>query len=591
MNKVFFFEINLRNLLLIFFKYRKSKIIIFHFNKKKVFYQILLKKLDIEVYHNKNYHDSTKNYFKVKEIAVEKSNEIFEKHFCKTKFVENLKTIIDEDVIKLLLCKYSYTKLFETLKRINFINEKFGTDKKIIFFDFYIDDIFLDNLNLSNIIVHSQSYNNNFFASLKFYFFNKINLLFSNFNFKQTSFKKNEKKILLLNEEINLDNKLRSISFIVDNINNTKINFYHFAKNLKKDLKNFYQIKYKKFLNTKPEIIFFSQLRNCFKIIKKDKDLKKFYGLKFLLLNFIFLIAKNKLILDKYKFDLIITDNISANSLSLLSLAKKMNIKTLAYQYSFLQNPNPVMSYPSKYFCIFSQKFKKIFENKFCKPENIIVTNYIFTKNQDYKLDLIKNKIQDKFTIVYFDESMSYYPWDVNYLNDLRKIYHSFASFLDKNKNFTLLIKNQFIRNLPSKLFFDDKKIINCLENNSFLEIFLTDIKTERNLILPKMINNLANISISHNFGATAGFEFAYSGGRSIMIKEDGFSGQFDNVFKNYEIVFPSLEKALDRIIEYRNNLILKKSDQLGDWNKLLIKDLYYNKNGIDVDNFINSNI
>ena len=50
--------------------------------------------------------------------------------------------------------------------------------------------------------------------------------------------------------------------------------------------------------------------------------IRKFYEAKLILLNFLVLCIKNKLIIEKYNFDLIITDNSSASSLSFLTLSK-----------------------------------------------------------------------------------------------------------------------------------------------------------------------------------------------------------------------------------------------------------------------------
>ena len=169
----------------------------------------------------------------------------------------------------------------------------------------------------------------------------------------------------------------------------------------------------------------------------------------------------------------------------------------------------------------------------------------------------------------------------------MEKKYISFSKFILNNKNIILLIKTQFLKNNPSVLFPKNKLIISALKTRRFIELdqsyFLNNYKNKvvydnyiRNTVLPMMVAQFSDITISEKYGSTTSLESIILKKRNIMINDKNFKSNFD-AFLDSNIQFKDLESIFKRIIILKKNLIKNKKDELGNWKKIINKNKIIN--------------
>ena len=94
-----------------------------------------------------------------------------------------------------------------------------------------------------------------------------------------------------------------------------------------------------------------------------------------------------------------------------------------------------------------------------------------------------------------------------------------------------------------------------------------------RNKFTPSDAAQLSDYCIGNLIGATAGLESALSNKKVLLINPHGFKSEFDSIYKESKIIFPTLDFALEKIISKEKNL--------GDWSKIInhfSKDVNYSK-------------
>ena len=92
--------------------------------------------------------------------------------------------------------------------------------------------------------------------------------------------------------------------------------------------------------------------------------------------------------------------------------------------------------------------------------------------------------------------------WTLVNKKEMQKNYELLSNFILKNEDIIVLIKTQFLTNLPSKLFKSDK-INDAFKTKRLIELFRLNNETNcfslRNDILPQEAAMLSTITISQN--------------------------------------------------------------------------------------------
>jgi hypothetical protein len=200
---------------------------------------------------------------------------------------------------------------------------------------------------------------------------------------------------------------------------------------------------------------------------------------------------------------------------------------------------------------------------EFGYPFNHVI-NYVSNRALNYRKELMKKGVQ--FIICYFDERVDYTKWGaVNNADHLAEI-HSLVKYILEEKSVGLVIKSQFIRYSPSRWYPNDELIRAAISTGRCLELS-NGIIGKRNDIFPVEASLIADISISHKFGATSGLEAALAGKRVILLNNASYKTNIDTLYSSGNIEYNNINEALLAIKEYR---LLTIGNDLGDWSKII---------------------
>jgi hypothetical protein len=263
---------------------------------------------------------------------------------------------------------------------------------------------------------------------------------------------------------------------------------------------------------------------------------------------------------------------------------KPLGVKTIAYQYSNLGVVSPIMMNTADRMIIFSESFKNIFKNNFFTPKNFVVGGYVYKKLNEagrkraYEFRRQLQLCGASFIISYFDESVSISKWGLVSESDHLHELHILSNFVIDNDDVAVVIKSQFQRYTPSKLYPNDPILSRAFATGRFLELHKGS--SIRNDILPAESGLISDISIGHKFGATASLEVAIEGVRSVMIDQYGTKTIWDQYYNNKNITLPNIEAIISAINQFRKG----NPDyyDFGNWSSFL--DIITNCNFTTVD-------
>ena len=492
--------------------------------------------------------------------------------------------------IKHVISKYIYDDLTLLVLKIETTKYIFKGKKTI-----YVNNLDTGILDFLNKIYPFKIISNSNFKRLKniplitfkLLVFNFFKKLFFIFNIQKSIFSKNSFFSILVNTDnvISFSNSRNDFFYIKKKnhkiILSTKINSSTNVNELNKN--NSVVMNNKDLLIFKDNLFIKKKIDYIFQDIFNSNLIKKNFDGLFIKFNEIkYLSKKIYPIFFAYNIKYVVNVSYSSNiSLALEFLKKIIQYKTITYQYSFMREPNPTMSSSSDHMMIFSNYFRQIFENNYTRPKKILEGGYIYSLQNKKKKSFIKNykkkfDLKGKFVVSFFDENFNEGMWTLVNKKEMQKNYELLSNFILKNKDIVVLIKPQFLKNIPSKIFKSD--LINeALKTKRFIEFFSVNDKKNcfngRNDILPQEAAMLSNITISLKFGATTSLESGLVNCRNIMINDKGFKDPLDKYFKK-NIEFKDFKKALDRILVYKKNLSKKKYDNLGNWSFIIKKIL-----------------
>lgn len=252
-------------------------------------------------------------------------------------------------------------------------------------------------------------------------------------------------------------------------------------------------------------------------------------------------------------------------------VAEDLSIKTIAVQYSNLGFLAPCMLSTADYYVLFSAMYERVFATHNISPANWYVAGYTY----DCVAEMVRTKALARremllrsgadFVICYFDESVQTGKWGLVSATDHLNEIHVLARAVLEDRSLGVVTKSQFMSNSPSRLYPNDKLIQRAIATGRFLE--LMDGK-HRNDIYPSEAALIANICISHKFGATAALEAALAGVRTILLDHYSCRTLWDDIYAKANVEYTSMDKAMLAINDYR--LDRSRDNSLGDWNPIL---------------------
>lgn len=231
-------------------------------------------------------------------------------------------------------------------------------------------------------------------------------------------------------------------------------------------------------------------------------------------------------------------------------IASYVDVKTFSYQYSTLSMPNPLMLSTADVFFTFSSFFHDKYRANGISPLNFIDIGYLY----DRSFRLLRKKVNNilnldkKFVIGFLDE---------NVLNDRFSSYNSEEHYRDmkalcdfaiKYEDVLIVVKPQFVRNTPSKLYPNSDWLQRAISLGKFIELSSGEY---RNKILPAEVGMMADVTISHAIGGTAALEVALSGNKCILV-DSNLPKDSVSVYRDMNVLYDNLDDAISALIAYK---------------------------------------
>ena len=135
------------------------------------------------------------------------------------------------------------------------------------------------------------------------------------------------------------------------------------------------------------------------------------------------------------------------------------------------------------------------------------------------------------------------------------------------------MIKTQFLKNKPSVLFPNNEIIISAIKSKRFIEIDqkifseknynLLDNGNTRNTVLPMMVAQISNITISEKYGGTTSLESIVLNKKNLLVNDKNFKWELDEQLKN-NIQFKNIDSILKKLKTYNPKRKNKISLEIG---------------------------
>src|SRR3990167_570050 len=252
-------------------------------------------------------------------------------------------------------------------------------------------------------------------------------------------------------------------------------------------------------------------------------------------------------------------------------VATDVNVKTIAYQYSNMASISILMLSTADRFLLFSDMYRQVFQVNGITPQKFVLMGYLYdyvanlVREKSYKHREILMRAGAKFIVGYFDESVQHGRWagieKQDHLSDL----HMLAEAVLADPSFGVILKPQFIFNLPSQLYKDDDIIQAAKATGRYLEL---SEGVHRNDIYPTEVALAADLCINHKVGCTAALEAALTGVRTVILNSCGAKTTCDNIYAQADIEYKTMDSLMEAIACYRSGSA--KHQTLGDWTQIL---------------------
>lgn len=262
---------------------------------------------------------------------------------------------------------------------------------------------------------------------------------------------------------------------------------------------------------------------------------------------------------------------LQADAISLI--APDLNITTLSYQYanagrkicrmSMLTNADMMIT--------FAPLYHKRYRHKSIRPKEFVDVGYVYDTSFKYLRERacvhrsLLEKAGAQFVICYFDENVQDSKYGLVSVEDHCAEIKALLKLVNSDPTIGLVIKAQFQWNTPQQ--FDEIANLReeALATGRYLELIYGK---HRNIVFPAEAALVSDIILGHAIGATAPLEAALVGVRSILLNPYGVRSDNDTLYKQADIVYPSMGTALEAISGFREGSLEHKD--LGDWTSII---------------------
>ena len=248
-----------------------------------------------------------------------------------------------------------------------------------------------------------------------------------------------------------------------------------------------------------------------------------------------------------------------------------LGIRTIGYQYSFLQRPSLMMSLPDKQL-VFFEKARHNFEYRSISPKEFVIRLSIpaFIPICIKACGALRADIQKlgvDFILGYFDEQINRNPerWNLYSIREHRRDLRILARLVLSDPRIAVVLKPQFVYNAVSQLHANDTLIMSAFQTGRLVEIFKGH--KVRNVVFPSEVAQSCDLCIGQKLGMTAAFESALQGTRTVVVNPHKLYGHWDHLFADKNIEFESLAAILETVPLNRD--LLARST-IGDWSAVL---------------------
>ena len=254
-------------------------------------------------------------------------------------------------------------------------------------------------------------------------------------------------------------------------------------------------------------------------------------------------------------------------------VAPDLNIKTLAYQYSNMGSLSPVMMSTADKFLIFSDMYRALYHLDGIAFQEFVSVGYLYGGITTFVLEKARKhreimmRAGATFIVCYFDESVQHDRWGLVSEADHLSEIHTLARNILADPTFGVIVKSQFVFNSPSLLYPTDGIIKAAKATGRYHELVKG---TVRNDIYPMEAALVADLCISHKFGATAALEAAIAGVKTVLLDPYGTRILWDAVYAQADIEYESIDALMTVIARYRDGDTAEQG--LGDWRPIIDK-------------------
>ena len=269
----------------------------------------------------------------------------------------------------------------------------------------------------------------------------------------------------------------------------------------------------------------------------------------------------------------VFSDAYSSNVDAMVLACRMLGIRTIGYQYSFLQRPSlTMMSLPDKQL-VFFEKARHNFEYRSISPKEFVIAGYPYLRSFRYvskpaaalRADI--QKLGVDFILGYFDEQINRNPerWNLYSIREHRRDLRILAQLVLSNPRIAVILKPQFVYNAVSQLHANDTLIMSAFQTGRLVEIFKGH--KVRNVVFPSEVAQSCDLCIGQKLGMTAAFEAALQGTRAVVVNPHKLYGHWDHLFADKRIEFESLATILNTVPLNRDQLA---RSTIGDWSAVL---------------------
>ena len=264
-------------------------------------------------------------------------------------------------------------------------------------------------------------------------------------------------------------------------------------------------------------------------------------------------------------------ENYLSEATAMQCIAASCGIKTISYQYSNMGKLSPMMTTGSDFMLTFSRQYHERWIYKSLRPRAFVDIGYLYDTSFKY-LHGRARELRDrlgmagaKFVLCYFPENAVRDKYTLISEEDYCAEIQTLLRLVLSDPTIGLLLKGQFQKS--SSRYIKEISGLHAQAEATGRHIELT-YGTHRNIIFPAEAALSSDITIGHMVGATASLEAALTGTRSLILNPYGIEGDNDGLYAQADIVYSSMEAALEAISRFRSGD--PERAELGDWSPII---------------------